>query len=104
LVLIALVTDNRQLEAEIENVREAIERLWSVHLSAGMRLQDLLLQRLPAVMGKVEETGTKVDLDELGSAWVVQVESIGSDHEPRGRSEINRLLTEAPALNLDLLL
>lgn len=104
LVLIALVTDNKRLETEIEDVRLAIERLWGVHQSAGGRLRDVLLQRLPAVMGRVEEIGTQVDLDELGSAWVVQVESIAADHEPRGRSEVNRLLTEELAFNVNLLL
>jgi hypothetical protein len=63
-----------------------------------MRLRSVLLQRLPAVLGKVEETGTKIDLDELGSAWVVQVESIAAEHEPRGRSEVNRLLTDESTL------
>jgi len=99
LVLIALVTGDKTLEAEIDDVRLAIERLWSAHLSAGMRLRDALLQRLPQVMGQVEENGTKVDLDELGSAWIVQVDAIASNDELRGRSEINRLLRERPTSN-----
>jgi hypothetical protein len=94
LVLIALATGNQRLNAEIEDVRLAIERLWSSHLSAGMRLRDVLLQRLPQVIGQIEEGGTQVDLAELGSAWVVQVESIAADSEPRGRGEVNRLLSE----------
>lgn len=99
LVLIALVTGDECLEAEIDDVRLAIERLWSAHLSAGMRLRDALLQRLPRVMGQVEENGTKVDLDELGSAWVVQVDSVAPHTEPRGRSEVNRLLWEQSSYN-----
>ena len=104
LVLIALVTNDRWLEAEIEDVWLDIKKLRGAHLSAGVRLRNVLLQRLPAVMGKVEETGTQVELDELGSAWVVQVDSIAADHEPRGRSEVNRLLIEETAFNLNLLL
>jgi hypothetical protein len=99
LVLIALVTGDKTLEAEIDDVRLAIERLWSAHLSAGMRLRDALLQRLPQVMGQVEENGTKVDLGELGSAWIVQVDAIAPNDELRGRSEINRLLRERPTSN-----
>lgn len=99
LVLIALVTGDKKFEAEIDDVRLAIERLWSAHLSAGMRLRDALLQRLPQVMGQVEENGTQVDLDELGSAWIVQVDSVASADELRGRSEVNRLLRERSSQN-----
>lgn len=99
LVLIALVTGDKEFEAEIDDVRLAIERLWSAHLSAGMRLRDALLQRLPQVMGQVEENGTQVDLDELGSAWIVQVDAVASANELRGRSEVNRLLRERSSSN-----
>ena len=94
LVLIGLVTGDKEFEAEIDDVQLAIERLRGSHLSAGMRLRDTLLQRLPQVMGQVEENGTQVDLDELGSAWIVQVDSVASADELRGRSEVNRLLRE----------
>lgn len=94
LVLIALVTGDKEFEDEIDAVRLAIEHLWRAHLSAGMRLRDALLQRLPQVMGQVEENGTQVNLDELGSAWIVQVDAVASADEPRGRSEVNRLLRE----------
>lgn len=99
LVLIALVTGDKEFETEIDDVRLAIERLWSAHLSAGMRLRDALLQRLPQVMGQVEENGTQVDLDELGSAWIVQVDAVASADELRGRNEVNRLLRERPCEN-----
>lgn len=94
LVLIALVTGDEEFESEIDGVRQAIERLWGAHQSAGMRLRDVLLQRLPQVIGQVEENGTQVDLGELGSAWIVQVDSIASDNEQRGRNEVNQLLRE----------
>ncbi len=99
LILIALVTGDKEFEAEIDDVRLAIERLWSAHLSAGMRLHDALLQRLPHVMGQVEENGTEVDLGELGSAWIVQVDSVASEDEPRSRNETNRLLRERVSTN-----
>lgn len=101
LMLIQRVTGNTELENRAEEVWNAIGRVRGAHLSAGMRLRDVLLKRLPTVIGQIEENGTEVDLGELGSAWVVQVESMASDNEPRGRSEINRLLWENP--NVDLL-
>jgi hypothetical protein len=94
LVLIALATEDRTFEAKIDDTWEAIVAVRGAHLSAGMRLRDFLLQRLPGVMGRVEENGTEIDLAELGSAWVVQVDAIAEEHEPRGRNEINRLLAE----------
>ena len=105
LVLIAIVTKDAQLEREVEAVRAAIEQLWSAHQSAGVRLRDVLLQRLPQVIGQVEESGTKVDLGELGSAWVVRVEAVEAETEPRGRGEVNRLLFEKSDQDIsDLLL
>jgi hypothetical protein len=101
LVLIALVTNNSELDANIEDVRLAIERLWGAHLSAGMQLRDVLLQRLPQVINQVEENGTQIDLGELGSAWVVQVDSVASNSEMRGHNEVNRLLLEQPSSNLN---
>jgi hypothetical protein len=94
LILIALVTEDRKFEALIDDTWEAIEKIRGAHLSAGMRLRDVLLQRLPGVIGRVEENGTEIELGELGSAWVVQVDVIDEKPEPRGRGEINRLLTE----------
>lgn len=100
LFLIALVTGNSELDANIEDVRLAIERLWSAHQSAGVRLRDVLLQRLPQVINQVEENGTQIDLGELGSAWVVHVDSIASRNEMRGRGEVNRLLWDQASSNV----
>jgi hypothetical protein len=94
LVLIGLATEDRAFEAVIDDTWDAIETVRGAHLSAGMKLRDALLQRLPSVMGRVEESGTEIDLGELGSAWVVQVDAITDESEPRGRGEINRLLAE----------
>jgi len=92
--LIAYITENELLERNIDEVRAAIERLWGAHQSAGVKVRDRLLDLLPGVVDQIEENGTQVDLDELGSAWIVHVESIAQSAEPRGRSEINRLLVE----------
>ncbi len=102
LELIALVTDHQPLRTNIGKVIEAIKTLRSAHLSAGMRLRDVLIQRLPDVIGRIEEEGSVVDLGELGSAWVVQVESIAATNEPRGRGEVNRLLWEDRTASFDV--
>jgi HPt (histidine-containing phosphotransfer) domain-containing protein len=96
LVLIALVTGDAVLEREVEKVRAAIKSLWGVHLSAGNKVRDALLSRLPNALGAVEENGTKIDLGELGAAWVVQVDAITAHAEQRGRNEVNRLLFDRP--------
>jgi hypothetical protein len=104
LALIQIVTSNNELEQRAGDVWRAIEQLRGAHLSAGNRLRDALLQRLPTVIGDIEENGTKVNLGELGSAWVVQVESVASETEPRGHREVNRLLWEQTTLDLSAFL
>jgi hypothetical protein len=102
LELIALVTDHQPLKTDIGKVIEAIKSLRSAHLSAGMRLRDVLIQRLPEVIGRIDEDGSIVDLGELGSAWIVQIESIAATNEPRGRGEVNRLLWEERTASVSL--
>lgn len=92
--LIAYITENELLDRNIDEVRAAIERLWGAHQSAGVQVRDRLLGLLPGVVDQVEENGTQIDLEELGSAWIVHVESIAQSAEPRGRSEVNRLFVE----------
>jgi hypothetical protein len=95
LELIALVTDYEPLKVQMSKTIDAIKTLRSAHLSAGVRLRDILIQRLPEVIGRIEEEGSVVDLGDLGSAWIVQVESIAATTEGRGRGEVNRLLWDA---------
>jgi len=100
LELIALVTGHAGLEKDKDRIREAIKELRSAHLSAGMRLRDVLLDKLPAVIGLIEENGTRIDLGELGSAWMVQIENVASEPELRERSQVNRLLRGTQANDL----
>ena len=67
-----------------------------------MRLRDVLIQRLPGVIGRIEEEGSVVDLGELGSAWIVQIESVAATNEARGRGEVNRLLWEDRPASFDV--
>jgi len=104
LALIQIVTRDSELERRAEEVWIAIEQLRSAHHAAGNRLRDALLQRLPSLIEKIEENGTEIALGELGSAWVVQVESVAPDGEPRGYTEVNRLLWERTNLDFSDLL
>src|SRR5207249_3867991 len=92
LALIVLVTGDAQLNRDAEDVWSAITVLRGAHLSAGVRLRDVLMQKLPTVLHRVEENGTKVELDDLGSAWIVQTEAVSDALEFRVRAEINRLM------------
>jgi hypothetical protein len=102
LELIALVTDFAPLKERMPRVIEAIKRLRSAHLSAGVRLRDVLIRRLPEAIGSLDEDGSMVNLGELGSAWIVQVESVAVAPEPRGRGEINRLFWESHGAHFDV--
>jgi hypothetical protein len=92
LELVSLVTGYEPLASKLPAVMAAIKDLRSAHLSAGARLRDVLIDRLPQVIERVEEDGTMVDLGDLGSAWIVQVDSISPSTELRGRGDVNRLL------------
>jgi hypothetical protein len=99
LELIALVTNYEPLEKNLHKVFEAIKRLRGAAISAGFHVRDVLLEKLPGAVGQVEENGTKIDLGELGSAWVVQVDSVAPHTEFRGGNEVNRLLREQSSSN-----
>jgi hypothetical protein len=54
----------------------------------------VLLQKLPACLGEIEEGGTKINIEDVVTAWVVQIEDIGLQFEQFPRSSVNRLLWE----------
>ena len=89
-------------EATPKTIPSVVKTLRSAHLSAGMRVRDVLIERLPEVVGRVEEEGSLVDLGELGSAWIVQTESVADSAEPRGRGEVNRLMWEHTTADFDV--
>ncbi len=102
LELVALVTDHEPLRTRMQQTIDAIKTLRGAHLSAGVRLRKVLIERLPEAIGRIEEEGSVVDLGELGSAWIVQAESIATTTELRGRGEVNRLLWEERLPGMDV--
>ncbi|MDZ7301723.1 MAG: DrmE family protein, partial [candidate division KSB1 bacterium] len=89
--LIAKITGSSELKERREEIWKAIEALRSAHLSAGMRLKKVLLRKLPEHLEVIREEGTRINIDNLVTAWVVQVESIGSEFEPYSRLKVNEL-------------
>jgi hypothetical protein len=89
---IAYAIGDETLLKNVPTIWEAIRRLRSEHLSAGMRLSRILLKTLPQRTRELREGRTRIDIERAISAWIVQVESIEAEAEPRPRSQINTLL------------
>ena len=89
---IARLAKSVELEATKEDVWAAIKQIRGAHLSAGMWLTGVLLQKLPSCLGEIEENGTKINIEDVVTAWVVQVEDIGLQLEQFPQSSVNRLL------------
>ena len=98
---IAKLADSRELEKSKEEVWAAIKQIRGAHQSAGAWLTDVLLQKLPSCLGEIEENGTKINIEDVVSAWVVQVEDIGPQLEQFPRSSVNRLLWDRSASLID---
>jgi hypothetical protein len=85
------VGDQKLLESAPE-IWNAIHILRGEHLSAGMRLSRILLEKLPERRAQLHEGRTRIEIDNATSAWIVQVESIAERMELRPRSHINTIL------------
>ena len=85
------VGDQKLLEAST-SIWEAIHILRGEHLSAGMRLSRILLEKLPERLDEIQEGRTRIEIDNTTSAWVVQVESVSDRVEMSPRSYVNALL------------
>ena len=90
--LIVKLTKSKELEEMKDEVWAAIKQIRGAHLRAGMRLTNMLLQKLPSRLGEIEENGTKISIDDVVTAWGVQVEDISVQFEQFPRSSVNRLL------------
>jgi hypothetical protein len=101
---IAKLTKSQELEKSKDAVWAAIKQIRGAHLGAGMRLTRVLLQKLPSCLGEIEESGTKINIEDVVTAWVVQVEDISPQFEQFPRSSVNHLLWESADDSTDLLL
>ncbi|WP_461783542.1 DrmE family protein [Prosthecobacter sp.] len=72
----------------------AIQALRGAHISAGSQMNDVLLRKLPAAVSDLHDTGTRIDLGDLGTALLVRVEGVGELSELRARNLVNRYLED----------
>ena len=70
----------------------SISFLRSNHLSAGSVLRDAVLQQLHEALPAIEENGSRIEVPNLGAAWIVQVDAIAQDFNEEARNHVDRLL------------
>jgi hypothetical protein len=92
---IAKLTKSKELEVSKDAVWAAIKQIRGAHLSAGTWLTSVLHRKLPSCLGEIEESGTRINIEDVVTAWVVQVEDIGREFEQFPRASVNRLLWES---------
>lgn len=90
---IAYASGNQKLLDETPEIWKAIQVLRGEHLSAGMRLSRILLEKLPQRRAQLGEGKTHIEIDDATSAWIVQVENISDRMELRPRSHTNMVLS-----------
>lgn len=95
---ISYAVGSQELLDDIQTIWKAIYLLRGEHLSAGMRLSRILLEKLPERLEEIQEGRTRIEIDNATSAWIVQVESISDRAELRPRSYVNTLLWDAQDL------
>jgi hypothetical protein len=77
-------------EADWKTCCDAISELRGLHLSAGMRLTDLLVTRCGSMLFEPAETELAIDLD-LGIVWILEVAAIEASPRECPNSIVNRL-------------
>lgn len=95
---ISYAVGNQRLLDDLQSIWDAIHVLRGEHLSAGMRLSRILLEKLPERLEEIQEGRTRIEIDNATSAWIVQVESISDRAELRPRSYVNALLWDTEDL------
>jgi len=95
---IAYAVGNEKLLEAVPSIWDAIHLIRGEHLSAGMRLSNILLAKLPEKLDELQEGRTRIEIDNTTSAWIVQVEAIADRAEFRPRSYVNALLWDTDDL------
>jgi hypothetical protein len=91
--VIADVSGNGDLSAELDRVLAAIGAIRAAHIKAGFTLSELLLRELPGKLPEIDEMGGRVEFT-FGGGWVVCIDDIAEAPEERPYWEVNRLLSE----------
>jgi hypothetical protein len=95
---IAYAVGDQQLLNDVPSVWDAIGILRGEHLRAGMRLSRILLEKLPERREEIREGRTRIEIENVTGAWIVQVEAISDRMELRPRTYVNTLLWETEDL------
>ena len=92
LTLIAAVTKSAELDKAANDVFDAISFLRSNHVRAGSLLREAVLHQLQEVLPAVEENGSRIQVPNLGAAWIVEVDAVAPDFRDEPRGHVDRLL------------
>jgi hypothetical protein len=90
--LIAVVTGSTDLIDHAGEIWDAITFLRSHHLSAGSALRDAVVKQLRQALPAFGENGSRIEVPNLGAAWVVEVDSIASEYTDEARNQSDGLL------------
>ena len=89
--VIAKAAGDTELLSTIDVLQEAMTRIRGAHQSAGVQLTRLILEELRGRLNEIGDQPTLLDLG-YGEAWVVQVESVETEHCECPPSQVNKLL------------
>ncbi len=90
--LIAIVMESTELEKAAGEIWEKMTLLRSNHISAGSVLRDAVLSQLQNALAGIGESGSRIEIPNLGAAWVVQVDLVAPKFEDESRNRVDRLL------------
>jgi hypothetical protein len=92
--LIADITGDRELNANLNRVQDAIREVRGAHLQASDFLIKKLLESIPSRLSEKSEPAFSLEIEGVGRAVVAQVEEIGEGFVTAGYSRANRLMKE----------
>lgn len=99
LVTIAKAAGDHDLRANIPKVRAAISRIRGLHITAGKKLTEILLEELSGQPYDLDDEPLWLDL-QYATAWVVRVYEVDSVRQEYPSSSVNQLIwpleTDAP--------
>ena len=91
MVTIANAADDRDLRANIAEVGAAISRIRGLHITAGKKLTEILLEELSEQPYDLDGEPLWLDL-QYAAAWVVRVYEVDSMRQEYPSSLVNQLI------------